>query len=110
MLGKIKPATHTDSDRGLSKGQEKPKLALVPNEEPLAQEGLSSDQQLAQIEQKRTVDQKLLIRFFQLLGNATYKIALISRKRCADIYQAAVLLQKKFGKNHKGGIIDKRIE
>lgn len=55
-------------------------------------------------------DPKNFIRFFQLIGQSTLRFAIYSSKRCIDIYKAAVMIQKKFGKNSRGGIIDKKAE
>jgi len=111
MLPKIGSTLKTSAEGGSSQGQQyeapagKPKLALVP---PLpASDPKAEGQEVATMSPR---DPRLLVRAFQFIGDKTFKIAHMSKEKCAEIYQAAMRLQKKFGKTSRGGIIDKKAE
>lgn len=110
-VGKIKSAAHMDSHgHGQQRQEQKkqPDLKLIEGGlmPPSHSEHHIGDALNVQVYK----DPKNLVRFFQLIGQTTLRFAIFSSKRCIDIYKAALTLQKKFGSNSRGGIVDKKVE
>lgn len=112
-VGKIKPAIQLDSQSQKHHQQKeekaRPELTVIEGGQSYPQSHF--EDRILDIPNPQVYkDPTKLIRFFQLIGEGTLKFAVYSKQRCLKLYEVAVGLQKKIGKNSRGGIIDKKAE
>ncbi|MCM0606953.1 MAG: hypothetical protein KA715_12760 [Xanthomonadaceae bacterium] len=108
-VGKIKPTSHPDpqshNKQKDKEGKKQPSLKVIDGGYHSQSHFESRIQGLVNPQVHK--DPQLLIRFFQLIGDNTMKFAVFSKQSCLKLYKVAMGLQKKIGKNSRGGIIDK---